>query len=42
MLAILLAFFAVGNSAGEPLLFEVLKAGIVIRELTVEIFNCVP
>jgi hypothetical protein len=42
VLAICLARFAVGDSAGETLFFEVLKAGIVIRELAVEISDCVP
>ena len=33
---------AVGNSAGESLLFEVLNASIVVRKLAVKIFHCVP
>jgi hypothetical protein len=42
MLAILLARFTVGNSTGEPLLFKVFQASVIIRELTVEIIDCVP
>jgi hypothetical protein len=42
VLAILFAPFAVGNPAGETLLFKVLKASIVIGELTVEVLNRVP
>jgi len=42
VLAIFFALFAIGNSVREALLFEVLKASIVIRKLAVEIFYRVP
>jgi hypothetical protein len=42
VLAVLSALFAVGDSAGEALLFQVLKASRVIRELSVEVVDRVP
>jgi hypothetical protein len=42
VLALLLARLAVRDSIGETLFSEMLKAGIIGRELTVEILDCVP
>ena len=42
MLAILLALLAERDSAGEALLFEVLKASVIVGKLTVEVSNRVP
>jgi hypothetical protein len=36
------ALFTERHAAGKPLLFKVLKAGIVIGELAVKIIDCVP
>jgi hypothetical protein len=42
MLVLRLTRFAEGNTAGEALLFQMLKACGIIRELTVEIANRIP
>ena len=42
VLALFLASFAVGNSAREPLLLKVLKAGVIVWKLAVEIVDRVP
>ena len=42
VLAILLARFAVRDSAGKPLFLQVLKASCIIGKLTIEIINRVP
>ena len=42
MLLLLPTLRAVGNPAGEAPLFEVLKAGVVVGKLAVEIIDCVP
>jgi len=42
VLTLLLAFLAIGDSTGEPLLFKVFQASSVIGELAVEIIDRVP
>jgi hypothetical protein len=42
MLALRLTRWAVGNTLGILLLHQVKQAGIVIWELTIKIFHCVP
>ncbi len=42
MLAILLARFAVRDSAGKALFLEVLKASCIVGKLTAEVVNRVP
>jgi hypothetical protein len=39
VLAVLLALFAIGDPAGEPLLFQVLKASLIGGELPLKILN---
>ena len=38
----LLTLFAIRDSAGETVLFQMLKAGIIVRKLAVEIGDRVP
>jgi hypothetical protein len=42
MLALSLARSAVSHSVGKALFAKMLKAGIIIRKLAVEILDCVP
>jgi hypothetical protein len=42
MLAILSAFIAARDAAREPLLLDVFKAGVIVRELSIELLHRVP
>jgi hypothetical protein len=42
MLTVLLARFAVGHAAGEPLFFQVLQTSRIVGKLTIEVIDCVP
>ena len=42
VLALFLARFAVGNGIREALLPQVLKASLIVGELSVKILDCVP
>ena len=40
--ALFVALLALGNSAGKTLFLEVFEASIIVRELLIEIVDCVP
>ena len=42
VLALLLAFVAEGDIAGEPLLHEMFKASRIVGKLAIKIADCVP